>query len=393
MKKERNATKAGFFIVFSTVLIIVIVLAIKGGGRLAEPQQSRVVQFKLSDDLGGLRVGDDVRVGGYKVGAVSAIDPADLDHPQPRMLVTFTLPARYKLRSDATVGVQTTLTGSACLNVASLGATGKPDPEALLVGSPDPKTVALTSLAGAGDDIGHIVREVRSETLPKVNGAVDSFRQGGDSATHLVRHVDEKIDPIVGKYDLVTEKAGGALDSIHQMIGPSVTDFHGTVANMHEITSDLKGKLPELLAKVDSAIDGTRSALESVQKTVQNTTEISASLRSVVSGNEGKLDNIIASIKATGDNLKAASVEIRHSPWRLLYKPGPGEMANLNIYDAARQFADGANELNDAAQALKDAANDKEADPRKVQEMINRLERTFANFHEVEQKLWTDVKE
>ena len=44
--------------------------------------------------------------------------------------------------------------------------------------------------------------------------------------------------------------------------------------------------------------------------------------REVVSGNRSKLDQMIASLKTTGDNLKAASSEIRRSPWRLPYKPG-----------------------------------------------------------------------
>jgi len=393
MKKERNATKAGFFIVFSAVLIVIIVMAIKGGAGLTEQQQTRVVRFKLSDDLGGLRVGDDVRVGGYKVGAVKAIDPSDLDGAEPQLMVTFSLPARYKLRSDAMIGVQTTLTGSPCLNLASLGSPGQPEAVDNLVGTADPKTILLASLARVGEDIPSITHDVRTVTLPKVNGAVDSFHQTGDSATHLVRHVDEKIDPIVGKYDAVTEKAGGALDSIHEMVGPSVKDFHGTMADLHAITGELKDKVPELLTKVSTTIDGTHAALDSVQKTVENTQEISASVRSLIADNHGKLDSIIASVKTTGDNLKAASMEIRHSPWRLLYQPSSAEMSNLNVFDAARQFADGANELNDAAQALKDAANEKDADPKKVQEMLKRLEKTFAKFHDVEQKLWTDVKQ
>ena len=222
---------------------------------------------------------------------------------------------------------------------------------------------------------------MRDQTLPKVNGAVDSFHQTGDSATHLVRHVDEKLDPIVGKYDAVTEKAGGALDSIHEMIGPSSRTSTAPWPTSTRSPATSKASCRSLLDQGGLGIDGTRAALESVQKTVENTKDISASVRSVIAGNKGKLDSIIASVKATGDNLKAASIEIRHSPWRLLYKPSSGEVANLNVYDAARQFADGANELNDAAQALKDAANDKQADPKKVQEMINRLEKTFANFH------------
>jgi ABC-type transporter Mla subunit MlaD len=389
MKKERNATKAGFFILFSAVLIVLIVVAIKGGGAISDPMQNRIVQFSLKDDLGGLRVGDDVRVGGYKVGAVAQIEPADLDGGDPHLMVTFTLPARYRLHTDAQIGVQTSLTGTACVNVASLGSPAKPVADQDLVGVPDPKTVALASLS----DLAAISHEVRTGTLPKVNLAVDTFRQTGDSATKLIHHVDEKVDPIVGKYDVVTEKADGALDSIHEMIGPSVKDFHGTMSDLHEITGELKGKLPAMLAKLDADIDGTRAALDSVQKTAENTREISSSVRSLIADNHGKIDSVIASIKSTGDNLKAASVEIRHSPWRLLYQPSSGELSNLNLFDAARQFSDGANELNDAAQALKDAANDKQGDPRKVQEMLNRLEKTFVKFHTVEQKLWTDVKE
>ena len=104
-------------------------------------------------------------------------------------------------------------------------------------------------------------------------------------------------------------------------------------------------------------------------------------------------DAIIASVKTAGDNLKMATAEIRRSPWRLLYKPGAGEMANLNLYDSARQFAEGANDLNDASQALRDALNSKTADAQEVQRLVNRLEKSFGQFREVESKLWTNVKQ
>ena len=102
---------------------------------------------------------------------------------------------------------------------------------------------------------------------------------------------------------------------------------------------------------------------------------------------------MIASLKTTGDNLKFASAEIRRSPWRLLYKPGPGEMANLNLYDSARQFADGAGQLNDAATALRDALKDPSIDQASVQKLVDRLDKQFASFNEVEQQLWTQVKQ
>ena len=67
-------------------------------------------------------------------------------------------------------------------------------------------------------------------------------------------------------------------------------------------------------------------------------------------------------------------------------------MANLNIYDSARQFAEGANELNDAATSLRDALKTGGATQKEIQEMVNRLEQTFTKFRDVEGKLWTEVK-
>jgi len=87
-------------------------------------------------------------------------------------------------------------------------------------------------------------------------------------------------------------------------------------------------------------------------------------------------------------------------PWSHDYPSGEqhfmkivNELSNLNLYDSARQFAEGANELNDAAQALRDAVNSKESDPQQLQKLVNRLEKSFSNFHDVEDKLWRGVKE
>src|SRR5687767_5707235 len=101
MKRERNAFKAGLFIVVTVLLIFGIVVSIKGGARFAEPRQVRTVAFKLSDDIGGLRAGDEVRVGGHKAGNIKAIEAVDIEAAEPRLLVTFTLPVKYKLRADA----------------------------------------------------------------------------------------------------------------------------------------------------------------------------------------------------------------------------------------------------------------------------------------------------
>ena len=83
---------------------------------------------------------------------------------------------------------------------------------------------------------------------------------------------------------------------------------------------------------------------------------------------------------------------LRRSPWRLLYKPSKGEAANLNLYDTARQFAEGAGSMNDAATALRDALKDPNIDKAAVQKLVERLDESFSGFKKVEDDLWKQVQ-
>src|SRR5687767_5432886 len=121
MNKDRNALLAGTFIVVSWILAVGIVVAIKDFGSFAEPVQVRSVRFKLSDDIGGLRVGDDVRVGGLNVGSVKSIEPVELDTADAALVIKFSLPRKFVLRQGAKVAVQSGLTGSTNLNIENLG--------------------------------------------------------------------------------------------------------------------------------------------------------------------------------------------------------------------------------------------------------------------------------
>jgi ABC-type transporter Mla subunit MlaD len=221
------------------------------------------------------------------------------------------------------------------------------------------------------------IADVRTQTLPRANAMLDKF--GGTADT--------------GKE---------ALAQIRDLFGDTKTDFRGTMKNLNSATGTLDKKLPVVLDDIHVVLDKSKGtvdsitvALEDVKKTVANTRDITASGRSIISGNKSKIDGMIASLKIAGDNLKNATAEIRHSPWRLLYKPTAAEVANLNLYDSARHFSDGANSLSDAAEALRDALKDPNAkdDPAKIQSLLDQLDKSFANFNEVEDELWKSVKQ
>ena len=372
MNNDRNAFKAGLFIVISIALIVFVIVGVKGLTRLIEPNQTRVATFKLTDDVGGLRVGDDVRVGGLKVGVVR-----DLDLRQattPLIVVSFQLPKRIVLREGATVQVQGTLTGSSWLNIDNLGAGNAIPENVALVGAPSGYTQIFSALGEAAPQVKALVADVRTGTLPKVNDALVTFKGTG-------------------------ERASEAMVQARDLLGESKTDLKGTLANLNTATGDIKTKLPAILERVDSALakvntslDSAKGAIHDLKATMANAKDLTASARGIVVTNRGKIDNIASSLKTASDNLKFATAEVRRSPWRLLYQPSKGEVANLNLYDAARQFAEGANDMSDAATSLRDALRDPRVEPAQIQKLVEKLDQSFTGFKKVEDGLWKQVQ-
>jgi phospholipid/cholesterol/gamma-HCH transport system substrate-binding protein len=388
---------------FSLALIIFIIIAISGAAKFTESFTTYPVAFALSDDIGGLRPGDDVRVGGLKVGSVRDLK---VDLGRQAVVVYIELPSKYTINVDTGVFVQHGLTGSSAINIDSFGKGPRLVAGDSLVGQPDQLTGLMHTLAALKPDIRTVVMNVEAGSvklnadLDKFGETADSFTATGMSAHSTVQNLHMRLPEIIDRYESVVDSADHMLDAIRDFFGPSSHDFHQAVANLNRATGTLRDRLPgvldqihALLDNVDVAVDRANSALREIQATGVNLHSATASLRSLLTDNRSRLDGIITSLQATGDNLKAATIEIRHSPWRLLYQPKPGEVANLNIYDSVRQFAEGADSLDDAASALRDALKDPNADPVQVKHLMQHLNDSFDSFQQIQNKLRNDIKE
>lgn len=425
MSKKRNAFKAGLFIFVSIALAFGVIVAIQGITGMFETTQIRLVTFKLEDDLSGLAVGDDVRIGGFKVGEVRSIElvaatdprlpqtqPATLpaDHAQALLLVTFAMPQKYTLREGTRLRVQSTVTEKTCLNIDKLGTGSILTPEMPLVGRPSTLAEVLTYVTDAAPRLSSIITQVDTQTVPHLNAALADVRSrvvpaagdtlvkwGGtaDHANDLIKKIRQSIDPILQRYYALADSGKVMMDEVRDVFGSSKTDFRTTVANLSAASGSVKEKLPGILDKadafiknIDAAVTSASAALEDAKTTMVNVREMTGAARAVVVGNKSKLDRIIASLETTSVNLKFASSEVRHSPWRLIYKPEADELVNINLYESTRRFAEGANELNTAAQALRDALKEKNPDPDRIQQLQKQVEEQFQKFHDIEQKLW-----
>ncbi len=396
MAKQRNAVRAGIFMLVSLALILFVIVAISGAGKFTEAFKTYPVAFSLQDDIGGLRIGDDVRIGGLKVGSVRDIE---IEQSKSAVVVFIDVPAKYAIARDADIQVQRGLTGGAAINIDDLGVGPPPGSNQYLRGHPDETTGLMHELGAMEPDLRQTVANLKIAS-GKLNTDLDKFGNTSDSATSTVRDLHADIPEILAHYKKVTEEAVSMLDTWRDFLGPSSTDFHQTVANLNQVTGEVRHQLPdildrvhEILANADVAVTRAGRALKDIQTAAANLSAASGSLRSILVDNHSKLNGMIESLNQTIDNLKYASVEIRHSPWRLLYQPKPGEMDNLNIYDSVREFAEGASSLDDAAAALRDTLKDPKADPAQVKRLMQHLDDSFTRFQTVQQKLWTDIKE
>lgn len=413
--------RAGLLMVGCAVLVILVVIGIKGLGWIKDRSTDYLVAFELRTNIGGLRVGDEVRIGGFKVGDVKSItlrEDADPKRPPYYILIQFSVPRRYSIRKDAEIRIDGTLTGTSWLNFESLGRAEPLAANEPLIGRGSSTGELLAKVQGLEPRINSILKQMDETTLPGVNNTLadvrgktvpavnatlekfgqtaEAFKKTGENATALTADMRETYKPAIEHYHKVADKAVEMLEAVRALFGDTTPDFRTTMANMRQATD----KLPPMLDKVDGTLTKLDTAMDSVNKSlgelhvaVVNTKELTGSTKELIAGNRTKLDGMIDSMKKAGDNLKGATAEIRRSPWRLLYKPQPNEMANLNVYDAARQFAEGANDLSDAAGAVRDAIAAKKDDPEGLKKLLEQMSKSFDHFREVEKTLWEKVKE
>jgi exonuclease VII small subunit len=201
----------------------------------------------------------------------------------------------------------------------------------------------------------------------------------------VLNSVHDEIPPVVARYNRAADKTAYAMDQAGKLLHSGRT---GAVVNLNAATAEIKKAIPALLAEAQSDLDD-------VHATFANSTALTARARTLLATNQDRVNSIIRALRGASVNLKTFAVEIRHSPWRLLYKPGKKDINNVEIYDAVREFDQAARHLQRAADALNaSAAAGPQTPARQAQlkHLMAQLTTTFSHFQQVETKFWKAVK-
>ncbi len=432
---RQNNVRAGLFTLASLALFFATLVVLNGDWlrSILGNFNRYTVQFELVDGVGGLSVGSEVRVGGLVRGSVTGIDLIGLSEVRtetdgtaasgttkntPSAKVSFQVDEDIDLWSNS-VAIRTAsiLGGGSWINIST-------------VGGPNQTTSAPTEMNGTKavllptDGTATFDATPGDGLLTTMVGSQNAVttRQILQNVSSMTGFLDQQIEPMFendiqptlsdarvvmgdvrrdytgwsGKIDNSldsVESAAAGLDDTMQSAKATVSDVRADVrliselvkkntsriddaiANLEIMTEDgvaITGRLKDqTLTKVDDALDAGMVAITDMSRILKTVDlEIAASLPSIRSFLQ---DMLVAS-----GEMKLATIEIRRSPWRILYKPSPGELSNENLFAAARDFTIAASEVRVAAQSFQSVMEQFPKSLEQDQELQSAVERFLA---------------
>lgn len=387
---DKNALKAGSFIIFSLLLAVAVFWVVNGIG--LDTSRTLLVRFDLAQDVSGLAAGSEVRVGGLKRGRVRQVA---LDDEAAHVLVEVSLPGDVVVRQGSVAVVQSTITGVSWINFSDLGA-GDPLPDdAVVEGRTSGMNSAIAALGELGPGLADLTAELREGTLPRISGMVDRATSTLDTIDSAFNRADQtvgRLDSLLADNRTTIDQTLANLRDASQRLPALVEESQKLVATVENAATELAADLDGTGQRLQRLLDSSGNIAEKADQAADDAAVTVREVRSIVQGNRGKIQQIITRATDASRTLSLAASEIRRSPWRLLYKPDGRQRESMDLYDSARQFAEGAGALQDAAIALEDAANDPTTDAEEVHKLLDALQERFERFDQIEREFFKKLQ-
>lgn len=420
---SRNNVVAGLFVVGAMVLAVAMSVAVSGVTKRLESTRPYVVEFDVGDGAAGLKIGSPVLMGGQEVGRVTGIS---FDPPVgiPKMVaVSIVVRSSLTLYEDAWAFLERPLLGSmSSINFARAG--GLPDPahperpaaKGLQPGGVLHGTIAPPSfLAQAGfgpeqakqvqkifTDVEDAVAKLRAMTDKvdtQLEPSLKSFRASLEDVNSLTADARKKWTEMwSGQVDSVLSKADRAADQLNV----TLSDADKLVQETRKTLEDNRPALERSLSNIDAAmkrlneeaVGKLADALDTGKSGAEEFRALSREVRQVVQQETPNLEKILGNLRLAADQIKLMGVELRRSPWRILYSPKTKELEAELFYDAARTYAEAVSDLRAAGEALEAASKvPGTGDRESLEHMGQRLQEAFGRYKDAEKELLRRMEE
>ncbi len=396
-KRQHNEFASGLFVLIALGAGIAVLVWL-GAAEVFSPARGLATFFvdESSGDV-GLEKGSLVIIAGKEMGKVIKTTY----QPENNRTIYLAKLDRddVKVYSDGQAHVAAGLVGAGRLVITSRGTS-----EAGIADEKNPVKIlggmdqTMGDLASAAESLKKVAATVEQQLstkeagalLAKIHTILDDLKTTSVRVVQIAANIAKEVE--AANKASILAKAHQTMDDINQIsgdAGPKVEKALTSVVNIAEKLEKYTEKdIADLLADL-------RESTTKLVGIVSDMKAVSSTARDVAVLNRQNIDETIANMKSVSLNLNAAAKEIRRNPWRLLAKPSDKEERTQNIYDAARAFAEGAEQLDDAIvrlKALRQARPDgvKTDDPELIK-IRKHLQDTFEKFRTAEDALWKEV--
>jgi ABC-type transporter Mla subunit MlaD len=405
---SKNNVLAGLFVILSLVLAVFLAVLVSGAQKLLIPTNAYTVRFTLADGTAGLKMGSVVNVGGQEVGRVTSID---FDRPSPEAMptgvkVNIVVRKSVTLFTDSAAFLERPLLGSMgsinIIRAAKAEAPGTPlAPGSQLAGMIAPPSFLaqagfgpeqanqIQKLFARATDVADRVDRMSAKLEQEFEPALKSVRSAADDIADVTGRLRGKAPQWSAQIDTLFASAQSAADdtkhAIHDIqagIDANRPGFDRAIANMEALTKNVR----------EETVPAINAAVGNLQKGSEDFKGGFASLNATLREQEPNLRRSLANFRLASDQIKLASVEIRRSPWRLLYAPKTKELESELFYNAARAYAEAVSDLRAASESLESSTKGAPGDTtpldgKDVQAIQKRLDEAFKRYDEAEKVL------
>ncbi len=261
--KISNETKVGVLTITALTILILGFNFLKGKDIFKKSKKI----YAVFNDLGSLSVSNEVKINGYVIGSVYALNITDKD--MSGIVATINLTQDVNIPKDSKALISTSLIGSSYMVIE------KGDSAVFL----QPGDTLTTKVdVGILDD----VKAQLTPTLSKVRSTLDSLNNVFSSITRVLNENTRRdLQQTMGNLNKASNALNGLLDN---QTGPLARTLNNT--------SDLTAVLKKNTANIDSTIANAREASEKLaslqlQPTIDSLTAMISQLKST----SAKIDN------------------------------------------------------------------------------------------------------
>lgn len=354
--------KTGFFVLSGLTCFALVAIVLAKFDWFSDASQY-IVRFTINDGVMGLGKGSAVQVGGLSRGSVESVHPIyDATGVMTSLDVHISLENDVTLYANAQAMRLMPLLGTvATLNFVSIGDGDK----RLAAGS----TINAVASGGILATLLGPTNAMKSDQIVEnaLQFSVFLAKVPGDYETKVVPMIDNAVTVIAEfrtdysdwrtKIGVTLTSAQGSmqkLDSslteVQQLVARNGPKIDTTLANLDVSVASAKDALhhlnQETIPLIDSTLRHTESAVDEFGKSIEL-------VHALLLERSPDIAETLSSIRTAAGQMKLASMEIRRSPWKILYQPSSDQVAHENLYESARSFAMAAGDLRAAGDALR----------------------------------------